>query len=292
MTNAAYLAFDPEKLLDLGIARAKTNLEFTRQTAALNTELATLKAKEGTPVEVTELKKRIGAIQKQKAQGSVDNFIVPMLDNLAKKTAGNEAAAIQNPSYLFNPNPAAFQVETWRSMHVPGFGAAPKNKTEIAAETSAQQQRDAAVAARLGIPESDRPAFVAYCQKIRGEWIRAAELESPSPRGHFLRTMGQSDRDFVENASTAASIPQALLMMNSDIASEHTLLARFSPLSLSLRQAASPAAKAEAVYLSLLSRKPTLTEQKLWAEASTNGLTSIADLVFALLNTKQFIFIE
>ncbi|RFC43740.1 MAG: Protein of unknown function (DUF1549)/Protein of unknown function (DUF1553) [Verrucomicrobia bacterium] len=292
MTNAAYLAFDPEKLLDMGIARAKTNLEFTHQTAALNTDLATLKAKQGAPAEATELRRRIGAIHKEKAQSAVDNFILPMLDNLAKKSAGNQAAALQNPDYRFNANPAAFQVETWRSMHVPGFGAAPQNESQITAETSAQQQRDAALAARLEIPEADLPAFVAYCQKIRSEWIRAAELESPSPRGHFLRTMGQSDRDFVENASTAASIPQALLMMNSDIASEHTLLARFSPLSLSLRQAASPAAKAEAVYLSLLSRKPTLTEQKLWAEASTNGLTSIADLVFALLNTKQFIFIE
>ena len=42
--------------------------------------------------------------------------------------------------------------------------------------------------------------------------------------------MGQSDRDFVENANPNAAIPQALALMNSDLVSTKGVLSPFSPL--------------------------------------------------------------
>ena len=50
-----------------------------------------------------------------------------------------------------------------------------------------------------------------------GDWSRAAELPSPAPRGHFLREFGQSDRDLIDNANSDASMPQALVLMNSEL---------------------------------------------------------------------------
>ena len=44
---------------------------------------------------------------------------------------------------------------------------------------------------------------------------RASELPSPSANGHPLEVFGQSDRLSIENANRAASIPQALFLMNS-----------------------------------------------------------------------------
>ena len=44
--------------------------------------------------------------------------------------------------------------------------------------------------------------------------MRAAEIESPAPRGHYLREFGQSDREMIENSNSDASVPQALALMN------------------------------------------------------------------------------
>jgi hypothetical protein len=123
------------------------------------------------------------------------------------------------------------------------------------------------------------------------EWLRASELDSPAPRGHFLRIMGQSDREFVENANLSASIPQALALMNSDIISEKHLLSPYSPLMHFISKCKNPNDKAREVYLAILSRIPTPAEASAWNKAAATGL-SITDLVYALINSKQFIFIQ
>ena len=50
--------------------------------------------------------------------------------------------------------------------------------------------------------------------------------------------------------------------------------------------------KVEAAYLTLLSRKPTAKEKELWLQAQDKGLSTMEDLIFALINTQQFIFIQ
>ena len=42
----------------------------------------------------------------------------------------------------------------------------------------------------------------------------------------------------------------------------------------------------------MLARKPTAGEKQAWLKAQESGLSSMEDLVFALLNTQQFIFIQ
>ena len=49
----------------------------------------------------------------------------------------------------------------------------------------------------------------------------------------------------------------------------------------------------EAAYVTLFSRKPTANEKAVWGKAQDNGQTTqIEDLIFALMNTQQFIFIQ
>ena len=73
----------------------------------------------------------------------------------------------------------------------------------------------------LGI---DKPkaieSYERYRKGLSSSWCRAAELQSPAPRGHFLREFGQSDRDIIENASTEASVPQALTLLKRFVGDE------------------------------------------------------------------------
>jgi hypothetical protein len=139
------------------------------------------------------------------------------------------------------------------------------------------------MAKKLGVAERKTAEFLSYVFATRSGWLRASELESPAPRGHFLRTMGQSDRDFVENANPNASIPQALALMNGETVSGKVLLSPYSPLMRFATQAKDPR---EAAFIAILSRRPTAAESALLAQLDLN------DVIYALLNTKQFLFIQ
>jgi len=134
---------------------------------------------------------------------------------------------------------------------------------------------------RWNIPESSREAYSKNRIKIATTYLRASELDQPAPNGHFLREFGQSDREFIENASTDASITQALHLMNSDLISR--ILQPWSAFTLSRRNAPDPV---EAIYMTLLTRKPTASERSRLTDVSTE------DLVFGLVNGQQFLFVQ
>lgn len=120
---------------------------------------------------------------------------------------------------------------------------------------------------------------------------RAVELESPAKRGHFLRDFGQSDREVIENASSHASVPQALYMLNSplDIAIHNVN----SVLGRQLNNLESIEEKIDLIYRSMLTRKPTSQEvERILSDYETHGDETTEDLVWALLNSRQFIFIQ
>ena len=142
----------------------------------------------------------------------------------------------------------------------------------------------------FGIPEKERKSYVSQRQQVNRSTLRAAELESPAPRGHYLREFGQSDRETIENANNEASVPQALAMMNGSLLPQ--ILSRYSQLMLTVNKAPYPDEKVEAAYMSILSRKPAAGEKAAWLKAQEAGLSSMDDLVFSLLNTQQFIFIQ
>ena len=199
---------------------------------------------------------------------------------------------VVDENYKMNTNPRLLQSETWKRTYVAGYGPVPKTAAQLDAEAKAETQRLTTLAAKLGVAEKERAAFIAYCDKAKADWLRASELDSPAPRGHFLRTMGQSDRDFVENANPNASIPQALALMNSDLIAQRGLLSANSPLIRFINGAKTSDAKTDAAYLALLSRRSTPAERAAWTKASGGPLKSTEDLIYALLNTKQFIFIQ
>jgi Protein of unknown function (DUF1553) len=291
MVFDAYQNYDGKALVDLGYA-SLANENAIREKEKIAREAEVEAKRKGDKARETELRREIGRLSRERYEAYVRDFLTPLLTNLAQKKGGPNAKIIVDETYKMNTNPAILAVETWRKMYIPGYGPAPKTAAQLETEAQAEKQRLAALATKLGYSEKDRAGFVAYSENARTEWMRASELESPAPRGHFLRTMGQSDRDFVENANPNASIPQALALMNSDLVSTKGVLSPYSPLMHTVNAAKSDAEKADAIYLALLSRKPTPQEKALWTKAAASRVAATNDLIYALLNTKQFLFIQ
>ena len=173
---------------------------------------------------------------------------------------------------------------------IPGYDKAELTKEDRQAQEEARRKSYAEEAAYYGIPEKEQRYYFRSREDQIRNWLRSAEIESPAPRGHYLREFGQSDRETIENSNNEASVPQALAMMNGQLLPQ--IMGQFSQLMLTIRKAQYPDDKVEAAYMTILGRKPTAKEKQLWLASQEKGLSSMEDLVFALLNTQQFIFIQ
>lgn len=122
-------------------------------------------------------------------------------------------------------------------------------------------------------------------------YVRASEVSSPAPDGHFLRIFGQSDRELIENADDSASVPQSLALMNSGL---FQLIAEpASAISKEMRAAKSDQALLDTLYMAILSRKPDERERSLLtAELEAKDRDGAESILWALLNTQQFLFIQ
>ena len=130
--------------------------------------------------------------------------------------------------------------------------------------------------------------FAYNCEKVM---VRAADVRSPAPLGHFLREFGQSDRELIENSNKEATVGQALMMLNGEQFED--ILNPFTVLSRALKGAKDADAAVDTLYLSLLSRRATVEEKKLLGSMIQAGDTKgQADALWALINTKQFLFIQ
>ncbi|HRQ88563.1 MAG TPA: DUF1553 domain-containing protein, partial [Bacteroidia bacterium] len=129
-----------------------------------------------------------------------------------------------------------------------------------------------------------------YTQLV-AQMARASELESPAPRGHFLREFGQSDREVIENSAQTASVPQALNLLNGPIV--EALTNPFATLGRRLDGAGDTDDKIRMIFQAMLTREPTPREMELArAEVAESGDETCSGLVWTLLNTQQFIFIQ
>lgn len=123
------------------------------------------------------------------------------------------------------------------------------------------------------------------------ELVRASETVSPAPPRHFLRQFGQSDRETIENANDEANVPQILTLLNGPL---YEMLSK--PNSV-FRQAYEGAGNAEQllnrIYLTLLTRFPSeLERQQLLPALRNDPQGATEDLIWSLLNTRQFAFVQ
>jgi len=122
--------------------------------------------------------------------------------------------------------------------------------------------------------------------------IRAAELPSPAPRGHFLGVFGQSDREVVDASSREPNVSQVLALMNGFVQQE-IISKPEATLYQGLGGLDEPAAKVRHLYLTILSRPPTVEEME-WTidEVNAHGDAGIRNLAAALVMSSEFLFLQ
>jgi len=121
---------------------------------------------------------------------------------------------------------------------------------------------------------------------------RASELPTPLPLGHFLRQFGQGDRETIDGNRTVATVPQILAMLNGPIT--HAMLERGSTVIDELAEH-DPEQAVDVIFLSVLSRLPDDEDRRLALEeiaSATDVRAGCGNVLWALLNTREFLFIQ
>ncbi|MFO1485610.1 MAG: DUF1549 domain-containing protein [Verrucomicrobiaceae bacterium] len=273
----------PQEIFD-GSMKASEIYETVSQRSKPLREAYTVAQKAKDKPLIEKLNLEIRSVEFVARTGIHDHVVVPAVARLYTKKTGKPAPP---PIPVVKPDLEALKKagQNRAYIDVPGYDIDQAIPRE---EKAAADARDAIFrdeAKRLGITNLN--SYLSSRRSQANDWPRAADLESPAPRGHYLREFGQSDRDLIDNSNSDASMPQALVLMNSELF--ESILKPNTQLRLNLAAAKYPDDQVTVVYLTLLSRLPTEAEKAAWAKS---GLNSIEDLVFALLNTQQFIFVR
>jgi hypothetical protein len=143
-----------------------------------------------------------------------------------------------------------------------------------------------AISQATGVPE-----------KFNGwpEGVRAIQMWDNRMPSYFLKIFGRPGRTSVCECERSGepSIAQALHLMNAPEINAKIQARRGLARKLS-DSSASPEAIVEELFLGLLSRYPSVTEKKamldLFKETGGNRRAAVEDILWALLNTREFVF--
>ena len=120
---------------------------------------------------------------------------------------------------------------------------------------------------------------------------RASELPSPVPADHFLRIFGQSNRELISASSRSGSVPQVLFMFNGPIS--HMMLEENSTMYNNVMKTKSFGAGIDVIFLTILNREPDQDEVDLaMQEIKDNGPAGYGNVIWSLVNTREFLFIQ
>jgi hypothetical protein len=162
-------------------------------------------------------------------------------------------------------------------------------RARLTEQQKARMKRDAE---NLKADTKEELASLKAWESYRDSYMmRSADLRSPAPNGHFLREFGQSDRELVENANDDATVGQALMLLNGRTFTN--LMNPYTMVSRAIRRTETPDQTVDSIYLALFSRRATAEEKELLKPVvDKNTVTNKGDALWAVLNTRQFYFIQ
>lgn len=126
---------------------------------------------------------------------------------------------------------------------------------------------------------------------------KAMQLPDPldgrrTPASRFLDQFGRGNRDDVLRTNDSA-IAQSLALMNDTIVTTRVRRTNNSTVSKVLAATSDPGTIADQLYLSTLSRRPSLAERQIAIDYLRAGVLAerAEDLQFALINSLEFLFV-
>ncbi len=122
---------------------------------------------------------------------------------------------------------------------------------------------------------------------------RASELPSPAPADHFLRQFGQGNRESIHTAEQEPTVPQTLAMFNGPIT--HVMLEPGSAIVDKVLAIKKTKDRIDAIFLSVLARRPTHADRLITAKElsqTPNDNVGYGNIIWALLNTREFLFVQ
>lgn len=120
--------------------------------------------------------------------------------------------------------------------------------------------------------------------------MRASEIQQPAPNGHFLIDFGQSPRNLIDGSTKVGNVPQVLMMMNGK--AQKMLTSPESLIFRNMEKVRDPSEKVERMFLTIMNRKPTMNEKDIAKRVLGGGEDGYANMIWALINTREFMFIQ
>lgn len=119
--------------------------------------------------------------------------------------------------------------------------------------------------------------------------LRASEIPLPLPLGHFLRQFGQSDRKEIDAFNRDPNTTHSLTLMNGELTGR--ILADDSLLRLAVvKSKAEGNELKQLLYRAVLVRSAMPDELAQIAELTQGSATPVQDILWALLNSPEFLF--
>jgi len=155
---------------------------------------------------------------------------------------------------------------------------------------TAQEVLDADVKKRAEIDKTRYKREKKY--KYKGQLLaRASELPSPVSASHFLRTFGQSDRELISASSDSGSVPQILFMFNGPVT--HMMLEKGSTIYNNVIEQKTIKDGIDVIFMTILNRRPDSEETQIaMSEIEKNGPAGYGNVIWSLVNTREFLFIQ
>ena len=295
---------------DMGNWRGQAEREAREMTAERLTDALSAKSEQQLMNDVKrvakfqgDLQKRLIEIQKQQAQARKNK------DQDKVRELGKESNQIRTKlrnwimDKVYQPALAKSPVQRVSLKLPEGLGEVKMNPSMVDGNGrpsgELRKQLDAKVNELIGKEldaagiedKRERATYLSFRRNAISNFTRAAHRRSPEQPGHFLRQFGQSDRETIENAEAAASVPQALTMINGPLFGSLA-----NPQSVMMREVAeaeTPEDKIDAIFLSLVGRPADADEkQLLTADLEKRGNELYQDVVFALMNSPEFFFVR
>ncbi|MEM1062584.1 MAG: DUF1549 domain-containing protein, partial [Planctomycetota bacterium] len=128
--------------------------------------------------------------------------------------------------------------------------------------------------------------------KYKGvDLVRSTELTYPLRADHFLVQFGVGTRSEVEGANVDGTVPQILTMFNGPVT--HMLLEEGAVMYQVVSRERNESDAINAVFMTVLSRLPDRFEKSAaMKEVKDNGNAGLGNVIWSLVNTREFLFVQ